>query len=150
MTPLWDSENITQDSSIFEVKAGKALVLFAVGLLNDKAVATGEFRGPQAVCVSKILYDVVENTRSVKAEPTSFCDCNFIHGSSQNVLSSVESLVNTNGCPWQLTPCNNIAVIALPGFYRLHLNDETAIGKAQVYAEQYDLYDLPANIPSFY
>lgn len=150
-TPLWSPDNNTIHSSIFEVKAGKAVSLFAVGLSEDKAVASGEFRGPQVICISKILYDFISTERTVKAPPVNLCDCGFVYGACDTaVLSSVEAIVNTKGCPWQLTPCNNLAVITLPGFYCLHLNDNTAIGKAQVYAEQYDLQDLPENIPLFY
>ena len=49
--------------------------------------------------------------------------------------------------PWTLEPCHNLGIIGIPGAYRLRLNDATAVGTAQVYAE---FYDVSAIAPQAY
>lgn len=150
--PLWFPENETVDSSAFIVYPGKAVSLFAIGLerfkvKQDSQTATTQ----QAICVGRIVRDFVppDKPRAV-GPPVSACDC-FIVDAPWNEVELVEELVTTPGeCPWQLTQCNNFRIIGIPGIYRLHLNDDTAIGKVQVYAEQYDLWMLPPCTPNIF
>ena len=46
--------------------------------------------------------------------------------------------------------CCNIGIIGVPGTYRLELNDTTAIGVAQVYAELIQVNKLPVQIKDLF
>ena len=131
--PLWDDANNTLYSSHFYVKPGWSAVLFAVGLSGEKVrKSAAEFKGPQMICVEKLIYDC----KFPEPKP----DCCGICSHSREIeppeaVLVADDYVETCSLPWALEPCRNIGVIGIPGVYRLHLNDATAIGTAQVYAE---------------
>lgn len=145
LNPLWLPENNTLHSAAFEVAAGYAVLLFAVGLEQFKVRQDSkEMQDAQRICVSRILRDYNgEPTRKI-GPAMSMCDCGFVFEASwPTEIELVEEVVASNGCVWQLTQCDNLRILTVPGVYRLHLNDDTVIGKAQVYAEQYALEDIP-------
>lgn len=147
LNPLWLPENNTIHSSYFEVEAGKAVSLFAVGLEQFKMRQDfKEALDEQRICISRVLRDVSTDTVKVKGPAMNMCDCGFVYTSMTSTDNGmVEEMVSVNGCPWQLTQCNNFRILIIPGTYRLHLNDDTAIGKAQVYAEQFAIQNMPQN-----
>lgn len=150
MIALWSEGNNTPDSDAFAVSIGKAVALFAIGLEGErvKQHAT-EARDMQRICVSRVVYDQSIMAQNVRFATNSFCDCGYLQGQG-TYLEPVEDLLRTKGCVWQLTMCDNFRLIGVPGIYRLHLNDITAIGKAQVYAEQYNLSEIAPNISSLF
>lgn len=151
MIALWSEENNTTASDAFAVSIGKAVVLFAVGLEAERVKQRAEeARDAQRICVSRVVFDQSIVAQDVKFAPCSFCDCGYWQGPTVK-LDPVEDMVRSNGCPWQLTICDNFRIIGVPGIYRLHLNDVTAIGKAQVYAEQYNLSEIVSGVtPMFF
>lgn len=154
LNPLWLPGNNTTQSATLEVEIGKAIVLFAVGLEKFKTRQDSrEALDIQRICISRILLDYnPEPVATRKIGPAmNMCDCGFIFDATWPVeIEVIEEVVNSNGCAWQLTQCDNLRILAIPGMYRLHLNDETAIGKAQVYAEQYDIENIPRQIGNLF
>ena len=61
-----------------------------------------------------------------------------------------DQFVQTNNGVWSLSMCCNIGIIGVPGTYRLELNDTTAIGVAQVYAELIQVNKLPVQIKDLF
>ena len=133
--PLWSDSNSTLLSSVFIVPPGRAVLLFASGLLDERVrTSASQFKGPQAVCVERVVFGV-----DAPAVPASRdgCAC-VVDGSLPSAAMKAFEQVQTCSLPWMLEPCRNIGVIGIPGTYRLRLNDATAIGTAQVFAEWFD------------
>lgn len=143
MEPLWLAENKTQFSSVFSVAPGKAVLLHAVGLEQwaFRVDATTP-RQRQMLCVRRVLHGFDK----VVYKTAGRCDWVFDVDNTKGYVLA-DDLVCTNGCSWSLSSSNMLGVIALPGAYRLELNDATAIGVAQVYAEEMSLSHLA---PSMY
>lgn len=142
---LWQPTNKTLMSSVFTVPPGKVCVLFGAHfeqfkVRNDAA----EFVSPQAVCVRRVLHGFV-------APEQSTCSCGWVFD-LDNVRANliVDELVSHCNEPWQLTLCSNIGIIGLPGSYRLELNDATAIGIIQVYAELYGAKNFPMQMQGLF
>lgn len=146
LRPLWDKTNTTLYSSIFCVPAGQVCVLFASGLeMNKVRTDASELVAPQMVCVRRLLhgYDGIS--------PRTDGQCGWIFDISQvRAEKLVDELVLTCGCAWQLTACRNIGILGVPGHYRLELNDATAIGVAQIYAELYDANSIPLQVQGLF
>ena len=142
--PLWGELNDTVLSDVFHVPAGKCAVLFATGLSEEKTrVSAEEFKGPQMICVERV--GLAANV----GEPVSPCDGQCGPSSARPMSARVEASDVVESCvmPWTLEPCHNLGIIGIPGAYRLRLNDATAVGTAQVYAE---FYDVSAIAPQAY
>lgn len=142
--PLWSELNDTVLSDVFHVPAGKCAVLFASGLAEDKVRRSAEeFKGPQTVCVERLVL------ASSVGDPVAPCDGQCGPSSVRPMSARVEASDVVESCvmPWTLEPCHNLGIIGIPGAYRLRLNDATAVGTAQVYAE---FYDVSAIAPQAY
>lgn len=149
MTPLWPADNHTVDSDIFIVRPGEAALLVAAGLLAQR-VRTSEkdFNEPQYACLSRIVSTAGVVVARTVTSPCPACSGSLEYASSPSAL--VEVPVMVDGCPWVISACNNFRILAIPGTYRLHLNDETAVGESQVYVDIYKLEQLAPNIkPEF-
>lgn len=142
---LWSPGNDSLYSDLFSVSVGSVCVLFATNLERDKVkVDDSEFVSPQSICVHRLVYTA---NRTYKQNAV----CEVVAITDAPVLVADE-IVQTCRCRdkegncWILTQSNNIGIIGLPGIYRLELNDATAIGVAQVYAELYPADSLPAGM----
>ena len=134
--PLWGELNDTMWSDVFHVPAGQCAVLFASGLLDDKVRKSAEeFKGPQMICGERLVLS------PKVGDPVAACDGRCGPASQRFMTASVTAADIVESCvmPWTLEPCHNLGVIGIPGAYRLRLNDATAIGTAQVWAEFYDV-----------
>lgn len=150
MYPLWSETNTSLYSSVFTVPAGKVAILFATGLLPEKVkVCATDFKTKQTVCVRRLLYNF---------EPQEYAEymvdglpCGAIFDiSTVKEVNIVDEIVRTCGLPWQMTMCRNVALLGVPGTYRLQLNDATAIGEAQVYIELIDGDKIPVQIENLF
>lgn len=152
LNPLWLPENNTIHSSAFEVTAGSAVSLFAIGLEMFKVRENAkEAQTRQSICVSRVLRNYDAKTVRKVGPAMSMCDCGFIFDATWlTEIELIEEVVTSGGCPWSLTQCDNFRILTVPGVYRLHLNDDTAIGKAQVYAEQYAIENIPQQASSLF
>lgn len=142
--PLWSDTNKTLYSSIFAVPEKHVCLLFADGLEKYKYREESEIRTEQTVCIRRVLHHY---DRPPKNDST--CDWVF-DIKDVRAKKIVDAIVRTCGLPWQLTQCRNIGIIGVPGSYRLELNDSTAIGKAQVYAELFSAKSLPSHVISLF
>lgn len=147
MIPLWEPSNTSMDSSIFRVNAGQAVLLFATGFAAEKyRESASEVAAPQMACINRLLYSAAN-----LSEHKTHKGCDYVFNSlSIRPEQAEDELVVVNGCGWNLTACNNLRFIGVPGFYRLHLNDATAVGTAQVYADIYDAHNLPSQIAGMF
>ena len=135
-TPLWDGSNDTLFSSVFVVPPGWSVVVFATGLLSEKVRrSAAEFKGPQLLCVERLVFRC--DAPKVSAPQCDGC-CSYVLGAMPIAELDSAELVETCFLPWVLEPCRNIGAIGIPGTYRLRLNDATAIGAVQAYAEWYE------------
>lgn len=133
--PLWSDSNLTLLSSVFIVPPERAVLLFASGLLAERVrTSASQFKGPQAVCVERVVFGIDSPAASSFRDG---CSC-VVDGFLPSAAMKAFEQVQTCSLPWMLDPCRNIGVIGIPGTYRLRLNDATAIGNAQVYAEWFD------------
>ena len=133
--PLWGELNDTLWSDVFYVAPGWCAVLFAAGLQQEKArKSADEFKGPQVVCVERLVF---EAGKASPAEPSA-CGCIREFPAALSAKLKSAEHVETCSLPWELEPCRNLGVIGIPGAYRLALNDATAVGDVQVYAEFYE------------
>lgn len=137
---LWLSDSHSMNSDIFTVPPGKVCVLCAANLAKEKVrVTNAEFKTCQSVCV----YRIVHTADAVLEQRGSFC--NWVVA-AVDVSKVVDEILYTNGCCWELNNANNLRIIGVPGTYRLRLNDATAIGVAQVYADLYDVEQIPNQV----
>lgn len=150
MTPLWIEDNPTVDSAPFVVKPGEAALVVATGLLAHRVrVSQEEFDEPQVACLSRLISSPVGVVKRVDVSPCPKCTGMFDFASTGG-FPLVEVPVMVGGCRWTISACNNFRIIAIPGTYRFHLNDETAVGEAQIYVDIYKLEQLAPNIkPEF-
>lgn len=131
--PLWDDSNDTLSSSFFEIPDGKVGLLFGVGFVDEIARDTGSFVTPQAVCIHKVY---------LKADgiPQDVGCGGVLDFDKITVYPYVDEEVIHCGQPWQLTTCNNIGIIGVPGTYYLQLNGRgDGDEKPQVYLELHDI-----------
>lgn len=142
---LWAPTNKTLFSSVFTVPPMKVCLLFGANFELEKfRVDASEFVSPQAVCVRRVMHGFV-------APDVSRESCGWVFDiDSVRADMIVDEVVTSCGAPWQLTLCRNIGIIGLPGSYRLELNDSTALGKLQVYAELYDADSFPTQIKDLF
>lgn len=142
---LWSPTNKTLFSSVFTVPQFKVCLLFGANFQLEKyRTDASEFVSPQAVCVRRVMHGFV-------APDTSLESCGWVFDiDSVRADMIVDEVVATCGSPWQLTLCRNIGIIGLPGSYRLELNDSTALGTLQVYAELYEANSFPTQIKDLF
>lgn len=136
MIPLWKPDNETVNSDVFHVCPGSYAILFATGLKSKRVRASAEeIDGPQVICIERLAFPDAPVERGPKVPPAGACD--YIEDWRAIEVPVTTESVSVDGCCWSLTNCNNLMTISIPGSYRAHLNDATAIGKAQLYVERY-------------
>ena len=142
--PLYEATNDTVFSSVFDVAPRKVCVLFVSGLAKHKVrVDQKEIVSPQAVCIRRLIFDYIPLLK-----PTA-CDWVFRMSDIQENKIVDQVVTSIHSC-WQLTRCNNLGIIGVPGSYRRELNDVTAIGKVQVYAEMFDADAFPPHVKDLF
>lgn len=136
---LWSNSNSIY-SDIFSIAPGKVCMLYAIGLEKEKVrVTDAEFKTCQSVCVRRIVH-------LAKKELARGGILNDWIVSSVDVEMVADDIIQNSDCCWELTHANNLRIIGVPGTYRLELNDATAVGVAQVYADLIDVTQLPQQI----
>lgn len=139
---LWEPDNLTVESSFFLVPPHKCVLLSAVRFEQFKHREDASFRVPQMACVERMLYDYIP--------PKARCNA-FVFIPSLVMGEEVASdTVSSGGCYWSLSMCDNMKFVGLPGTYRLRLNDPTAVGTAQVYAELFDYEQIPPQMAGMF
>lgn len=144
--PLWEPSNVSEVSSLFVVHPGKCVLLAATGLSEYVTQTEAGFRAPQMVCVERLLFEFTK-----AALKPAGCDCDWIFNPSASMAKGVmDDTVAVGKCYWTLSLCDNMGIVGLPGAYRLRLNDPTAVGTVQVYAELFDTSQIPSQMTSIF
>lgn len=145
MFALWEETNQTVFSSVFNVPVGYCCILYAANLKEHRYRESADvFDYPQVFCVKRLVHEF-------KPVDKRNLPCNWIFVTDESLADEVvDQIVTTCTGSWQLSPCNNIGIIGLPGTYRLELNDPTAIGDAQAYAELVDASKIPMQIKELF
>lgn len=145
MYTLWKPTNKTVFSSVFFVPPGQCCLLYATGLAAERyRESPEEFSAPQCVCVKRLIHEF-------KAPRHVNLQCNWIFDMDNSGAEEVsDQLIQTCNGAWSLSMCNNIGIIGVPGTYRLELNDATAVGTVQVYAELIKANLLPEQIKDLF
>lgn len=137
--PLWGPHNLTIYSDVFVVAPGKVCVLFAAGFEEERVrVTNAEFVAAQSCCVRRLRHQ-----HGLEWCCGNACDW-IAHATDASVVA--DELVSVCGKCWEMSLGDNLRVIGIPGTYRLELNDATAIGVLQVWAEQYDVAAIPSAV----
>lgn len=147
--PLWGPGNLSMVSSLFVVHPGKCVLLTGANFAAYKSQddSSKSFRVAQMACVERLLFDyapsILKNARS--------CDCDWLFDITKVGASEANAAaVASGGCHWTLSACDNMRIVGLPGSYRLRLNDPTATGVVQVYAELYDASQIPVQLTGMF
>lgn len=144
MTPLWLPTNDTQDSAVFQILPGAVALLVATGFERwRKPTSSREVKAAQKACLRRLFVDYSEEFVGA-LEPVG--SCQFLYEITRTNTHITEVPVASHGCPWVISGCDNHKLLALPGAYYLRLNDETAVGTAQVWVEMFKISDLPLEL----
>lgn len=144
MYPLWLQNNDTQNSLVFVVSPGWVASLFATGFERFAAHLNSEdFESPQLACLHRIvLRHKVKNVGL--PEPGNCCS---ILGEIKTLDTTVfDEEVWNEHCLWSMGSCDNIKILPFPGTYYFHLNDETAVGKAQIWVDFFKSDEIPLHM----
>lgn len=144
LIPMWQPTNNTPDSLVFTLRNNEVAMLIATGFAKKRARTTySEFDSPQFACLHRLVFEY-NPKKPVVLEPCTCCDYMFEFSDEWSTV--YDEPVYVNGCSMGLSKCNNTMVLALPGSYYFHLNDTTAIGKAQVWIEVFKSEELPLDL----
>lgn len=126
--PLYTETSVDVISKFFHIFPGEIALIQAFGFMDYKSREGNEQQQvPQVACLEMILF---------KAEPFTErdqCSCPALDLSKyQSQILAVETL-RANGCTYELSKCNNIMLLNIPGSYRFVMNDATAVGNARAY-----------------
>lgn len=143
--PLWSDTNNTLYSSVFCVQPAHVCVLFADGLADWKWRTDSDVRIPQSIHIRKVLHEYDKQRSKQDLRPDWIFDIRRV--SADKIA---DACIQTCGEPWSLRKCKNIGIIGVPGSYWLELNDSTAIGVAQVYAEMHSVKNFPVQLSDLF
>lgn len=146
---LFDEKSKEEYSPYFAVPTNGLVVIQAFGFVGetegqvtvevDGVVYTTTQKFEQGACVHMALF------MDPGLPPTEPCQGGIIDLSKYAGVLKIEEIVMKDDCPWQITACNNIVLLDLPGQYRLKLNDPAAVGIVRVYARFLSKNDFKAN-----
>lgn len=144
LIPMWQPTNDTPDSLVFTLRTGEVALLVATGFAKKRTKTTAtEFDSAQLACLHRLIFE--HNPDNIIAlEPCTCCDFMYEFNSRSSVV--YDEPVRVNGKTLGLSKCDNTMLLALPGSYYFHLNDTTAIGKAQVWIDVYKSGELPLEL----
>lgn len=128
--PVFNAKSASPESMPFYLYPNYIMAFYAYGFASESLPLSGDGTyGLQAACLSSILW---KDNPLPKPNPNR-PDTPVLDLSKYVGLIMAEQEIITNGCPWQLSACNNLALLDLSGSYRLVLNDPAAVTVAHVY-----------------
>lgn len=139
VVPLWTPENTTVLSSVFTVHPGKVVVLWASGFNAYKFRVENEVATPMQACLHRLIHDFAGSKLPAVKDKTQSCSGWVVDVANISSELVADIAVSTLNCMWSLSLCNNVMAVGIPGSYQLELNDATMVGKANVYADLYDI-----------
>lgn len=139
VVPLWTPENTTVLSSVFTVHPGKVVVLWASGFNTYKFRVENEAATPMQACLHRLIHDFAGSKLPAVKDKTQSCSGWVVDVANISSELVADIAVSTLNCLWSLSLCNSVMAVGIPGSYQLELNDATMVGKANVYADLYDI-----------
>lgn len=144
LIPMWQPTNDTPDSLVFTLRANEVALLVATGFARYRTRTTvTEMRSPQFACLHRLIFEYNADT-PVALEPCTCCDFLYEHNPEWAIV--FDEPVQLNGCVLGLSKCHNTMLLGVPGSYYFHLNDTTAIGRAQVWIDVFKSDELPLQL----
>ncbi|ETD72660.1 hypothetical protein V757_02920 [Pelistega indica] len=136
---FFDSKSTSTVSRVFRVSVNEALILTAFNLSGEH-IDNGpdKWQTCEAVEVYKVSPIVHELPRGDS--------CCGQYGEPDNSVIREEVKAQTDCCAWRLICGSPMAVIALPGYYRLKLTDEAMVGRVYVEGERVAGVPIPNNL----
>lgn len=141
-TALFSPESKSVESPAFYVSAGTIVQLQAFNFMNFASRADkSERQVPQVACLEQILFKQGVRLDLPVSDPTSGPQLFDLRQYSTEVLAKNQVIIH--GCPLSIGACNNQIFLNMPGAYRFVLNDQNAVGIAQLYMRVYSSADFP-------
>lgn len=126
--PIMTETSLSVESPFFHVFLGEVAIIQAFGFKDYKERADkSELLVPQVACLEMLLFKEGVIPKR-KAETCPVWDLRQY----QTQLLAKETMRH-NDCTYELSKCNNIMLLHIPGSYRFILNDQTAVGDARIY-----------------
>jgi hypothetical protein len=126
---LFDENSASVMSDLFYVNSGWTGILRAYGFHGlHQEVETGYPRALTMACVNQV--QMADFTKRYEAP----CGV-FIPADMVDIRIVNEGPVVTDGCNWAVSACHTLALIDIPGVYRLVLNNPSALGSVFVYLQ---------------
>ena len=128
---LYDASSTARESPVFFVWPGYVAVISLFGMKNAFANTGGELSNTSCIVVQKVT---VKGAALPQVSDSCGADLNsVIAGIPRGEVDRFED--GMQGCmAWAINPCNNYAVITVPGFYQLKVADTAQLG--EFYVEQ--------------
>lgn len=136
--PLFTELSTSVDSPFFTIVPGEIAMLQAFGFAEYKSRASkAELLVPQVACLEMLLFE------EGVLPPHQFGDCTLYSLNDFYTKVLARETLQRNGCSYELSSCNNIMLLNIPGSYCLTMNDETALGQARVYLRVFTHEEFP-------
>lgn len=124
---LFDETSVSTESPLFYVTSGWFGVLTGFGFATTRTTVDPELpKVMQKACVK-----LVRATYDPEVKLDQPCGC-FPELPRASLAGIQETLAVSGGRVWSLSACDTIALIDVPGVYRLTLNDPAAVGAVTV------------------
>jgi hypothetical protein len=141
---LFDESSTSLESPMFYVDPGWFGVLTAFGFSPvPVSVDADSAKTTQRACVKVVHFDYEIDRGDAP--------CGVLRDLPRAVVTAMrETLAVTRGRVWQLSACDTVALIDVPGVYRLTLNDPTAVGTVAIILRAMTADDVPRQSALFF
>jgi hypothetical protein len=140
--PLFDERSVSQHSLPFRVLPGWLAEFQAFGFTAEpRRIEPDQAYTRPAACLWRVLYKAAP----LPDYPEYLCGPGIMDLSQHQAEVLDEGAIEVNGCQWSLTACRNLALLDLPGNYRLVLNDPAEAGQVRIYMRAYPKTDFNRN-----
>lgn len=136
---LFDQMSTSAESRVFRVGAKESLVITAFGLSGEPIVTSDT---ELAFCPSVDVYRVSPVIHKMPQGEA----CAGPIGEPATTVIREEVKAQIDCTPWRLVCGSPMAVIALPGYYRLKLSHEELVGQVYVEAERIEQVSIPPSL----
>jgi hypothetical protein len=145
-TALYDDKSFYAESPLFYLSPGYVGVFKAFGFQPGLVlVDPAKPKTTQRACLKQVYWQLAKHEfdRPCGVFPTG-------PEVSQVGGAYLEETVMTDGCPWEISACDNHRALDSPGLYRFVLNDPAAVGNVFVLFYAYPAArPIAASAPTF-
>lgn len=138
---IFDENSQHVESNMFYIPPGWVAQFLAFGFSDTPKVIDTDnpAKTLQAACMNMLLFKDVE-LPIFKQANTPVRNLSEYKGQLM-----AKELIITNGCPWRLDYCNNLALLDISGSYQLILNDPEAASVVRIFARFHRKEELSRN-----